>query len=81
MSNVPNVPKSFEEVYTLEELAELKKLSRQTVTRLFVDEPGVIRIGHGPTRTKRQHYTLRIPASVAERVFKRVTVGGGRDAR
>jgi hypothetical protein len=66
---------THEECYTPDELAARKKVHRTTIVRLFIDEPGVIRIGHGATRNKRQHYTLRIPHSVAERVFRRMTVG------
>ena len=68
---------SFNEpVFTSEELARSRKLHPATVRKLFVDEPGVIRLGHGGRRGRRQYFTLRIPHSVAERVFGRMTVGG-----
>jgi hypothetical protein len=63
-----------EVVYTAEELAQAKKLHPSTVRKLFLDEPGVIRFGRGHRRGRRQYYTLRIPHSVAERVFDRMTV-------
>jgi hypothetical protein len=64
-----------EPVYTVDELAHSKKLHPSTVRKLFLDETGVIRLGHGRRRGRRQYYTLRIPHSVAERVFRRLTVG------
>jgi len=67
-----------EEVFTPDELAALRKLHPSTIRRLFLDEPDVIRLGHPTTRKKKQHFTLRIPRSVAERVFARLTVGVGK---
>ncbi|MGA8595762.1 MAG: hypothetical protein WB676_13680 [Bryobacteraceae bacterium] len=76
MPKVPNAHIELEEqFYTPQELAALFKVHRTTITRLFIDEPGVWRAGHATTRSKRQRYTLRIPASVVERVFRRMTVG------
>ena len=59
--------------YTPHDLAERHKLHVETVRKLFRDEPGVIRLGHSRGR-RRQYFTLRIPASAAERVFRRMTV-------
>jgi hypothetical protein len=73
MLEVVNTPN--EVVYTAAELAHKKKLHPSTVRKLFVDEEGVIRLGHGRRRGRRQYYTIRIPHSVAERVFGRMTVG------
>lgn len=64
-----------EPVFTAEELAKFRKLHPATIRKLFVDEPGVLRLGHGGRRGKRQYFTLRIPHSVAQRVFSRMTVG------
>jgi hypothetical protein len=78
MPTAPNDPKTTTEpFFTPEELSTFTKLHVTTIRRMFLDEPGVIRLGHGPLRKKRQHYTLRIPQSVADRVFGRMTVGGG----
>src|SRR3954449_682087 len=63
-----------ERQYTPQELAELYRVHRTTITRLFIDEPGVWRAGHPATRGKRQRFTLRIPETVAKRVFARMTV-------
>jgi hypothetical protein len=69
-------PKAPEVVYyTPEEIGKLIKLHPGTVRRLFIDEEGVLRLGHGPTRRKRQYYTLRIPARVLDRVLLRLTGG------
>ncbi len=65
-----------ERKFTPEEVAKAYKLHPSTVRRKFVDEPGVIRLGNSGGRRKRQYYTLRIPLSVVERVFGRMTVGG-----
>jgi hypothetical protein len=60
--------------FTPEEISEIFKLHPSTVRKRFVDEPGVIRMGHPGSRGRRQHYTLRIPASVVARVFGAMTV-------
>jgi hypothetical protein len=62
----------FEKLYTPAELADLWALSIDTVRRLFEKEPGILvlsirRLG------RRQYRTLRIPLSVAERVYRRLT--------
>ncbi len=62
--------------YTPEELAKLTKLHPSTVRKMFLDQPGVLRLGHAGSRRRRQHFTLRIPASVAARVFGEMTVKG-----
>jgi hypothetical protein len=56
--------------YTVNELAKNKHLSAATVRRMFQDEAGVFKYESPHKRRKRGTYvTLRIPASVAERVF------------
>lgn len=47
-------------------------LSTDAVRRLFAKEAGVLVLGQGKgKRYKRQYKTLRIPASVVERVYRR----------
>lgn len=76
MLNAPTAPTLLNEKhYAPVELSARTGWHRTTITRLFIDEPGVIRMGHGPTRKKHQHYTLLIPESVVQRVFARMTVG------
>ena len=65
-----------EPIFTAEELARVHRLHPATIRKLFREEPGVIRLGHGYRRDRRQYFTLRIPRSVAERVFGRMTVRG-----
>lgn len=73
ISAVPNGRESlafqFEEYFTPKELATLSKLSEDTIRRMFQDEPGVMKIGQSNPRGKRGYVTLRIPRSVAGRVF------------
>jgi hypothetical protein len=71
------VPPSFSERhYTIVELCKMWHLARATVRRWFDDEPGVVRIGvrrlqRGGKRAR--PVTLRIPESVALRVYRRHT--------
>ena len=65
-----------EQHYAPAEIAQKWGLSDTKVRRLFQDEPDVLRIGEPSRRLgrklKRRYYTLRIPESVAERVYKRM---------
>lgn len=63
-------------IFTTDELATITKLHPATIRRRFLDEEGVIRVGHPATRRKRQRFSLRIPAPVAARVFGAMIVGG-----
>jgi methylphosphotriester-DNA--protein-cysteine methyltransferase len=68
---------STEQHFSAAELAERWKLDQNTVRRLFRDEPGVLLIGNPrTTRHKRAYTTLRIPASVVERVWRRMSKVG-----
>ena len=66
-----------EPIFTPGELAKLTKFHVSTIRKLFTDEAGVLRLGHAGLGRKRQYFTLRIPASVAARVFERMTVSTG----
>lgn len=69
------VPAFAEHHYTVDEIAQCWTLSRDKVQRIFQGEPGVIVLeGQGARFGKRRHRTLRIPASVAERVHRRLSV-------
>lgn len=57
--------------YTPKDVAELWKISVDTVRRIFSEESGVIRI---ECRPGRNYATLRIPQSVLERVHRRMSV-------
>jgi transcriptional regulator GlxA family with amidase domain len=63
----------FEHHFSLAELAELWSLSENTIRRMFEGEPGVM-IFENPSRNPaRRRRTLRIPQSVAERVYSRLS--------
>jgi hypothetical protein len=62
-----------ESYFTVQEIAELWKLSPVAVRRLFLNEPGVLVLGRVETRRLRRVYrTLRIPASALSRVRERL---------
>ena len=62
-----------ERLYSRSELAELWRLSSETIRRLFQEEPGVVTIGERNPRRKRRYVMLRIPQSVAVRVHRRLS--------
>jgi hypothetical protein len=63
---------SFQEPhYTVAEIAELWKLSRDVVREIFQGEPGVLVIGRNGSGSKRGYHTLRVPESVLARVHRR----------
>jgi len=65
-----NKSQATERHFTVKELAEVWHLNASTVRKIFIDEPGVLKIGHDGIRAKkRQHVTLRIPESVMLRVY------------
>ena len=63
---------ALEPHYSVQVLAELWRLDESTIRRMFEDVPGVLRIGtkrhHG---SKRDYFTLRIPASIALREYQK----------
>jgi AraC-like DNA-binding protein len=65
---------AFERHYRVKELADLWGLSPKTVSRIFADEAGVVRIANAGTK-KRKYETISIPESVASRVHERLGNG------
>lgn len=57
-----------EELFTVQEVAKLWKLSPKKIRQLFADEVGVLRIGNEEKTHGRAYISLRIPASVERRV-------------
>jgi len=57
--------------YTVHELADLWNLSRDSIDRLVRKEPGVV-VFRNPRRGHRTYRTIRIPHSVAERIYRRM---------
>ncbi len=72
---------SFENHYTVQEIAEKWHLSETIIRKLFRDEPGVMRIDSPESRFKRGYCTLRVPESVAERVRARLASRGQRNSK
>ena len=69
-----NAP-AVERHYTVKELNRPWKLSTSTITDIFRDEPGVLKIRRErPLRGRRTYTTLRIPDSVLNRVHARLGV-------
>ena len=60
----------MERHYRVQELATLWGLSKNTITRLFSDEIGVLCLSNQGTG-KRKYATLAIPESVVSRVHER----------
>jgi hypothetical protein len=58
----------LERHYTLKEIAKLWHISVFTLRPLFADQPDVVRFGKGSTT--RPYVSLRIPESVALRVYQ-----------
>ena len=61
---------AFEKHYRVQELVKLWGFCHSTVTNLFANEPGVIRLSSETGR--RKYVTLSIPESVVLRVHQRV---------
>lgn len=70
-------PDFLERHYTLSELAKAWHMSRSKLRCWFDDEPGVIRYGSEKLKKGRQriHVSLRVPESVARRVYRARTGG------
>src|ERR1019366_6554050 len=66
---------ALERHYTVKEIGAVWRLSASSITRIFRDEPGVLKIGCAQSRRgRRSHTTLRIPESVVQRVYLRLLV-------
>jgi hypothetical protein len=66
----------FEKHYSVRELSELWGFSADIVRHMLEDEDGVVRFGHGEELHRRRYISLRIPASVAERIHRKLTTTG-----
>ncbi len=63
---------AFERHYTVQEIAKLWGYSRQTVSRIFRNESGVLKITSPRSKHRRIHITLWVPESVLIRVHNRL---------
>jgi hypothetical protein len=61
-----------EKHYHIEELAGLWGLGRETIRKILLDEPGVLRVRMG---RKQAHTTYSVPESVARRIHTRLING------
>ena len=59
---------------TVREIAGLTGFSRQTVTRMFENEKGVLVVARPEEMHKRGYRSIRIPREVYERVVRRLSV-------
>jgi hypothetical protein len=60
--------------FTVQELAQLWRVSPDTIRRKFRNEAGILHLGSAK-RNRRIYDPIRIPQSVAERVYRRLTGG------
>lgn len=63
----------FEHHFSPAELAETWNLSEDTIRRLFENEPGVLIFENAERASSRRRRTFRIPQSVAEMVYSRLS--------
>ena len=61
---------TFEKHYRIGDLAEMWSLGRETIRKMLVNEPGVIKVRMGRRKT---HTTYSVPESVAERIHRRLS--------
>ena len=67
---------AFERHYTVDEVAEMWKISAVTVRRMFQDQPGVLSIkGRRSVLGARPYTSLRIPASTLQRLHEQRSAG------
>lgn len=57
----------LEPLFEPAQVAAYLSLDVSTVRRLFIDRPGVVRIGRTEARSKRSYVTIRVPLSVLRR--------------
>ncbi len=79
MAEAPKTPPSeasrsgeFERLFTIQELAGVWSLSASTIRRMFEHEAGTL-VFSLRRPGKRRDRTIRVPRSVAERVYRRLT--------
>ena len=65
-----NAPSPLERHFSPRTLAEMWGFSEDTIIRWFEDEPGVLKCGMDGAAGRRRKITLRIPESVATRVYR-----------
>jgi hypothetical protein len=69
--STPNL--EYERHFQPKELAEAWSLCEDVIRELFAKEEGVLVLRNQPSRHKRRYNSMRIPKSVADRVYHRLT--------
>jgi len=72
---LPAEPIVIDQHFTPQFYAELWGMSVSTVTRWFQDEPGVLKLSNSAKNGKRSRVELRIPFSLAMRIYRERTRG------
>ena len=67
-----NQSTTFERHYRIADLCDLWGIGRETLRKILVDEPGVVKIRMG---RRKCHTTYSVPESVAERIHSRLASG------
>lgn len=70
-STMTSVIRITERHYSVQEVAQMWGLSPTAIRRMFRNEPGVLCFGKVKPGHRRAYLTLRLPASVVERVYRR----------
>jgi hypothetical protein len=76
IADTPLSESALERCFSPEQIAELWSLSVDSVRRIFEYEAGVLVIERPRIYGKRRYRTLRIPESVAQRVYHRMALKG-----
>ncbi|MBB5059087.1 hypothetical protein HDF16_003810 [Granulicella aggregans] len=67
-------PVTDKRAFTVREVAVMTGFSRDTITRLFEKERGVLIISRPTSNRKRRYRSIRIPVGVYERVIRGISV-------
>jgi hypothetical protein len=73
LAAMPQASRLFERHFSPCELAETWNLSEDTIRRMFENEPDVMIYENPERSSSRRRRTLRIPESVAEKVYRRLS--------
>jgi len=65
---------TLERHFSVAEIALIWNLGKDSVRRIFQNEPGVLVLGARSSGRKRRYGTLRIPQSVLERVHRQYSL-------
>jgi hypothetical protein len=69
----PDRPEFLERHFTVAELGEAWCLAEDTIRPWFINEVGVLKIEHRLRKGKRSYTSLRVPESVARRIYRERT--------